>query len=235
MSKRSFFGMCILILTSLGTAAWAGDAAIFVDLGFSPDGKKYMFAQYGVESGSLKPWSELFVVDVPKNNFVPGGRIAYVHPGPATPGLDGSGAFYKLLAANAALADAHQIDFTRQSRPLYISMDNGTSGDQKNDTVEFRDFDSGAAYTATLVPFVEGSGADLKSSFYINLVRTAPDGSVKKYVVGTPQLKRPQIAAYRIRRAMIAPKDGSLILVVEMRRRSASGFDLRYMVEALRL
>ena len=235
MSDRSFFGICILFLAVLAPAAWAGDAATFVDLGFSPDGKNYMFAQYGVESATLKPWSELFVVDVPKNNFVSGGRVSYVHTGPVTPGQDGSGAFYTLLTGNAALAKSHRIDFTRQSQPLYISLDNGPLEEGKSETVEFRDFDTGSTYAATLVPYVEGAGADLKSSFYINLVRTAADGTVKKYVVGTPQVKRPQIIAYRIRRAMIAPKDGSLIFVVEMRRRSPGGFDLRYMVEALRL
>jgi predicted secreted protein len=71
---------------------WAGDTASFVDLGFSPDGKTYMFAQYGIESKTLKPWADLFVVDVPRNNFVNGGRLSFIGDNPAVAGQDGSGA-----------------------------------------------------------------------------------------------------------------------------------------------
>ena len=55
----------------LGTPAMrAGDSASFADLGFSPDGSYYMFAQYGVRTGTLRPWADLFLVDVARNNFV---------------------------------------------------------------------------------------------------------------------------------------------------------------------
>ncbi len=229
MSKR-FLAPLVLVL---GLNAWAGDAASFVDLGFSADGSRYMFAQYGVESNSLKPWAELFVVDVPRNDFVSGGKKSLVYDGPVIAGQDGSGAFYKLLAENAGLAAAHKVDFLRQSQPLYLAVDNGASEGQA--PIEFRDFESGASYKATLVPYVEGSGATLKSSFYIDVERTLKDGSVKRYTVGTPALKRALVASYRIRRAVIAPRDGSLIFVVELRKAGASGMDSRYMVEAVRL
>jgi predicted secreted protein len=103
------------------------------------------------------------------------------------------------------------------------------------ETIEFRDFEQGASYKAVLVPYVEGIGTDLKSSFYINVERIAKDGSKKAYMVGTPQLKRPLIASYRIRKVMVAPKDGSVIFVIEMRKQNEAGYDIRYMVEALRL
>ena len=232
MPKR-FLAPAVLAFALVGMNAWAGDAASFVDLGFSPDGSRYMFAQYGVESNSLKPWAELFVVDVPRNNFVTDGRKALINDGPVIAGQDGSGAFYKLLAENAGLAAKHKVDFLRQSQPLYLAMDNGAA--EGNVSIEFRDFEAGSSYKATLVPYVEGSGATLKSSFYIDLERTLKDGTVKRYTVGTPGFKRPLVVSYRIRRAVIAPKDGSLIFVVELKKVGASGTDSRYMVEALRL
>jgi predicted secreted protein len=231
MSKR--FLVPVVLALALGTSAWAGDAASFVDLGFSADGSRYMFAQYGVESNSLKPWADLFVVDVPRNDFVPGGRKSLVYDGPVIAGQDGSGAFYKLLAENADLAVKHKVDFLRQSQPLYLAMDNGATSAQT--PIEFRDFEAGSSYTATLVPYIEGTGANLKSSFYIDVERTLKDGTKKRYTVGTPSLKRPLITSYRIRRAVIAPKDGSLIFVVELQKAGNSGLDSRYMVEALRL
>jgi predicted secreted protein len=214
---------------------WAGDTASFVDLGFSPDGRTYMFAQYGVESKSLKPWADLFVVDVPRNNFVSGGRISYTHDSAVTAGQDGSGALYRIIARNASLADQYSVNFLRQGQPLYIALDNDSSS--TGETIEFRDFESGSSYRANLVPYTEGTGANLKSSFYINLEKwnTASNGASKTYTVGTPQLKRPLVASYKIKKVMIAPKDGSIIFVIEMKKQTENGFDVRYMVEAARL
>ena len=229
MPNKKFLYIFTIILF-LGANLWAGDTATFVDLGFSPDGKTFMFAQYGVQSNTLKPYADLFVVDVPRNNFVSGGRISYVHDSPVVSGQDGSGALYRIIARNASLAERYQINYCFQGQPLYIAMDNSTPTE-----AEFRDFENGASYRASLVSFVEGSGASLKSSFYINLERTARDGSRKSYTVGTPQLKRPLIASYRIRKVMIAPRDGSMIMVIEMKREEGASIDIRYMVEAVRL
>jgi predicted secreted protein len=34
---------------------------------------------------------------------------------------------------------------------------------------------------------------------------------------------------------MVAPQDGSLIFVIEMKKAGSNGFDIRYMTEAVRL
>lgn len=221
-----------IIISALAASLWAGDTAVFADLGFSPDGKTYMFAQYGVQAGTLKPWADLFVVDVTRNNFVPDGRISYIHDTPAVAGQDGAGALYRLIAGNTAIAEHYNVNYLFQGQPLYLSLDDPAL---PLSVVEFRDFETGASYRAMLVSSVEGSGPALKSSFYIDLERTAKDGTQKTYVVGTPQLKRPDIASYRIRKVVIAPKDGSMILVIEMKKQNGSGYDIRYMVEALKL
>ncbi|MDR0597054.1 MAG: DUF2259 domain-containing protein [Treponema sp.] len=234
LRKKSFY-LVLIVLVLSGLRLWAGDNASFVDLGFSPDGRIYMFAQYGVESGSLRPWAELAVVDVPKNNFVPGGRVSYTNAGAVTNGQNGSGALYRLIAQNGALANRYGVDFLLQGQPLYISLETSGKAGDGGEIVEFRDFQAGVSYKATLIPTLEGSGSALKSSFFINLERTAGDGSKRTYVVGAPTVKRPLISSYRIRKAVIAPRDGSLIFVVEMKRAGSGGFDIRYMVEALRL
>jgi len=215
------------------TGLLAGDTATFVDLGFSPDGKTYMFGQYGVQSGTLKPWADLFIVDVPKNNFVSGGRLSYVYDSPVVSGQDGAGALYRLIAQNASMAERYKINYCFQGQPLYIAVNGSETSGQV--PIEFRDFEIGANYRASLVSYVEGTGSNLKSSFYINLERTASNGSKKSYTVGNPQIKRSLVASYRIRKVMIAPHDGSMIFLIEMKRQEASGINIRYMVEALRL
>jgi len=191
-----------------------------------------MFAQYGVQAGTLRPWADLFIVDVPQNNFVSGGRISYIHDRPVVFGQNGSGAFHSVLVRNAALVERHRINHSSQGRLLFIALDNPASGGAEN-PVEFRDFETGAFYRAVLVQTIEGSGPSLRSSFYINLERTAPNGSRSSHVVGTPQLRRPLIASYRIRQARVY--GDSIIFVIEMRRQEGESIAIRYMVEALRL
>jgi predicted secreted protein len=174
------------------------------------------------------------VVDVPQNNFVSGGQISYTHNSPAVSGQDGSGALNRLISRNATLADQYGVNFLLQGQPLYISLENGNSPNSE-ETIEFRDFEQTVSYRASLVSSVTGTGSNLKSSFYINLERTARDGSIKNYVVGDAQFQRPLIASYWIRKVVVAPQDGSIIFVIEMWKQGGSGFDVRYMVEALRL
>jgi predicted secreted protein len=235
--RKTCFTLALFLFTGLFiniSGLWAGDTATFIDLGFSPDGKIYMFAQYGLQSGTLKPWADLSIVDVPRNSFVSGGRISYVHDGPAVSGQDGSGALYRLIAQNASAAERYRINYCLQGQLLFVAT-NGETGSEPQLPVEFRDFESGANYRASLVPYVEGSGANLKSSFFINLERTGREGAKKIYTVGNPQIKRPLIASYRIRKVMAAPNNGSMIFLIEMKKKEGSDFNIRYMVEALRL
>ena len=232
MHNKKLLLILAVVLFLCSSGLWAGDIASFVDLGFSPDGRTYMFAQYGIQSRTLKPWADLFVVDVPKNNFVSGGRVSFVNDAPVVSGQDGSGALFRLVAQNAALAERYRINYCLQGRPLYIALNNTPAEALGQLPVAFTDFVTGARYSAVIVPYVEGSGASLSSSFYINLERIARDGSRKTYVVGTPQIKRPLIASYSIRRVMISPNDNSLIFAIEMKKQEGGDFDIRYMIEA---
>ena len=237
MTKKSI-AIVALFLAFAGVEVWAGDSASFVDLGFSADGKVYMFAQYGVESVSLKPWAELFVVDVPRNTFFKDGVKKNVYNAPVLAGQDGAGAFHRLLSENAGLAAKYKVDHLRQGTPLYLLVSDGSivaPASKEPATIDFRDFESGTSYKATLVPYVEGNGASLASSFYISVEKTLVNGSLKKYTVGTPGFKRSGVMSYTINRVISAPKDGSLIFVIEMRKTGVRGPDLRYMVEAFRL
>jgi predicted secreted protein len=226
-ARLFFIAVLMLSIPSL----WAGDIASFVDLGFSPDGRTYMFGQYGVQSQTLKPWADLFVIDVARNDFVPGGKISYIHNIPVSGGQDGSGALYRLISQNAELARRYGVSFLLQGHPLYISLSNHPK--TSTETVEFRDFEQNRSYRAVLVTHNEGAGEALRSSFYITLERTNRDGTKNTYAAGSPEISRARISSYGIKKIMIAPGERSMVFVIEMRKPNADAFDVRYMVEVL--
>ncbi|MCL2809758.1 MAG: DUF2259 domain-containing protein [Treponema sp.] len=230
--KKCIFLVLFILLTCV-SALWAGDTAVFVDLGFSPDGRTYMFGQYGVLSPSLRPWADLYVVDVARNVFVPNGRVTFTQDTSINAGQDGSGVFHQLLSRNTALTNRHGINFQNQGLPLYIARD--TVPAPRGEIITFRDFLSGRSYNAQLVPTITGSGQNVSSKFHINLDVTSPNGRVKNYTVGTPNFVRQRIAQYNIKRVLIDADGNSLVFVIEMRRVAANGFDIRYMVETVRL
>lgn len=236
--KMAFFeGKKFLFLALIFAAGvlWAGDTAVFVDLGFSPDGKTYMFGQYGVLAGSLKPWAELAIVDVIANNFVQGGKLSYTHDRPIVAGQDGAGALYRLVSRSAALAERCNISLLLQGQPLYILLDNGKVP-LDGEMIEFRDFERGASFRAKLNTSLEGSGDGLVSSFSINLEYRDRAGNARNYTVGNLRIKRGGVSGYRIRKVVTAPENGSLVFIIELKKINASGgFDIRYMVETLRL
>ena len=230
--KRTLWVVLVVLITG-ASGLWAGDSASFVDLGFSPDGSIYMFAQYGVKAGTLKPWADMFVVDVARNNFVSGGRISYAHDKAIEAGQDGAGALYRVITKNADFIERYGLTYPNQGQPLYIALSGDPAYEGK--TVAFRDFTSGVSYEADLVEKINGNGTHTKSSFYINLESIDNDGDAKRYTIGTPQLERSLIYAYRIKKVLVAPSGNSLIFVIEMNLHGENGPDVRYMVEVLRL
>jgi predicted secreted protein len=233
MSLKKTALAILLILLICASAVWAGDSAVFVDLGFSPDGRTYMFGQYGVSLPSLKPWAELFVVNMDTNNFVPNGRVNYTQDAAIKAGQDGSGVFYRLLNNNSALANRYSINFQNQGQPLYISRNENPP--ERGERIEFRDFISGKSYEARLIPTITGSGQNTRSSFYIEMETRSPNGSTSRISVGSPQIVRQRIASYNIKKVLIDSTGNSLIFVIEMKRVAENGFDIRYMVEVIRL
>ncbi|MDR2731498.1 MAG: DUF2259 domain-containing protein [Treponema sp.] len=232
--KKTVF-MLFLILLTFVSALWAGDTAVFVDLGFSPDGRMYMFGQYGVLSPSLRPWADLYIVDVAGNTFAPNGRVSLTDSAPIRAGQDGSGILHRLVSNNSSLTNRYGINFQNQGLPLYIARDEYPA--PRGETIDFRrDFLSGEKYTARLIPTVTGSGQNVRSSFYINMEVISPNGQVKRsYTVGTPGFVRQKIASYNIKKVLINSDENSVIFVIEMKRVADNGYDVRYMVEAVRL
>ncbi len=228
MAKKIMLCLCIL---ATGLAAWAGDVAQFVDLGFSPDGKYFMFAQYGVKENSSLAYAELYTVDVARNRFVPGGARRTTADTAVEPGTDGRGTLFNLLAEVLPLKKKYCIDHALTGRLLYILLD----GAEPLAELEFRDFQADKKYKVVLSQSSEGSGTGIKASFHLVITVEDSAGGVRSYTAGRPDYWREGVRGYRVRQILLAPDGRSLVIAVERAEEDPAGASVRYMVETLKL
>ena len=218
------------VLSLLGTfAVSAGDIAQFVNLGFSPDSKHFMFGQYGVLEKTSFPWAEAYIVDVGANSFVPRGTRKVSPTQPVEPGASGLGALLNALADSLPEKKHFRIDHLLTGRLLYVLVD----GDPVNDGLEFRDFPTGRAFKIELVQNGgNGNGGD--ASFHLSIAIEEKDGKTSTFSAGDPSYKRPGVKAYHIKQVILAPENSSLVFLIQKEEQDSQGRNIRYMVETVR-
>lgn len=219
------------------TYTFAGDAAVFQDIGFSKDGKVYIFGQYGKLDKSYEAWAEIYTVDIEKNVFIKS-DVYKTKASLQTRNISGKEAFSKLLQTNEYRISKYKYSPASPSNLIYVNENE--NADPATEIV-FKDFDSSTSekeifYKIKLCPTVTGRGKNVKSQFYIDFKKTDSLGNVileKK--VGNPDFKREGISSYRIARIFSDPSGKNIIFLVEKFQEDEAGTSIRYMVETLAL
>lgn len=222
--------MAIFVLGAVGFVD-ANDVAHFTNLGFSPDSRVFMFAQYGIDTGSGAPYAEIYTVDVPANSFVSGGVERATYSTVVSPGQDGRSALFTLLPSVSDMVERYRINHISQGRLIYLFV----NGEEPRSQIEFRDFESGNRYSIVLVQESRGSGESGSAAFYLDVAVTLDNGRRIEHRVGRPGYFRDGVNSYVIRQALLAPDDRSLVVVIERVTDTDGGERVRYMVETVRL
>lgn len=213
------------------TAALASDVAQFTNLGFSPDSRVFMFAQYGITSDSSHPYADIFTVDVPANAFIAAGLESEEYAMAISAGQDGRGALFSLLPELRPVIERYGISHLRQGRLVYLYV----NGEEEPREIAFRDFDSGDRYTISMTQSARGSGMSGSAAFHLDVVAQYADGTLVEERVGRPGFFRDGVNRYRIAQVIASPDGRSLVAVVERITDTGSGQRIRYMVETVRL
>jgi len=106
-------------------------------------------------------------------------------------------------------------------------------------TLEFQDFERSTKenplyYSVRLIPQVQGSGKNVRSSFYIIVERkTGSGGLIDRTIVGNPDIKRSGVLEYRIEKIFTDADGKSLVFVVEKTLADGDSVSVRYMVETI--
>lgn len=227
--KRLFATIAVLTVAVL---AFAGDAATFVDLGFSHDGKTYIFGQYGKTDGAFQGYAEIYTVDVKQNDFVSKGVFKTTDKS----GKTGREVFSQLKAKHKSFLDGYNLSPVDADSLLYMREDTSKSSAAE---ITFKDFESSTPaqdvmYTVRLVPLFEGKGMNTKSSFYIVAEKKTASGELlARFVAGNPGIQRAGVTGYAIDRIYTSPDGKGFVFVVEKIVEDKTGTSIRYMVETV--
>ena len=217
--------LCTVIIMAAFTAAvYAGDIANFVNLGFSADGTKFAFGQYGLQDKTYRAYAEIYAVDVGANTFLQNG-IFRTSPSKQTEGKDSKSTFLALQNRAQAALSKWDISETRQGRVLYAQTE-ATAGNQ---TLFFRDFQTSDEYTVVLNT---AQKSKTETSFYLTVEKTKPNGTKIQKQVGRPDYIRSGVKNYSVKKILMDDTDHAMIFIIEKNEYASSGDSFRYMVEA---
>ena len=222
------FSFCALLLS-------AGDLAVLENLGFSPDGKYFMFGQHVFETNSGQAYAEAAVVDVARNQYVSNGWMKRSWNIRMLPNQDSRGALYELLSQALTLKKRYRINHLEQGRMLYTigAADRTlltTIEGNESPGLSFRDFERGREFFLILQQSSNGSGDNSSASFFIDLRVMESSGLTSEYRIGRPGFLRKNVTSYSIARVWIGPNGKSLVIAVA---KESPDLSVHYMVETL--
>ncbi len=223
--------LSMLLFITLFSRLFAGDVSNFVNLGFSDNGKYFMFGEHGVVSDFQKAYSNMWLVNVEKNAFVSGGVYSGEYDTVIEPGESSLGALLKLVDKGSSKINLYNIDYLEQGRPLYVRIND----DNNVDALSFRDFVSGLNYNFELVKNVREVGSRYYSTFGVNLETTDKNGKVRTYKLGNPSYERKDIKDYKIERILHSSTGTSIVVVISKQIVDGENINIRYMVETISL
>ncbi|MBR4372763.1 MAG: DUF2259 domain-containing protein [Treponema sp.] len=216
-------------------SAFCGDEAAFVDIGFSDDGKTYVFGEYGMTDIDFQGYAEIYTVDVEQNNFVKGG-IFRVQPAPSTyakPGRDVYDGLFKKARWWLRKYNCSPVD----SEHVIYNADGLVSGDSE---IVFKDLEGSTVereifYHIKLIKTIDDEKKPVRSSFFITLEKADGNGhTLSRNIIGSPDVKRQNVVDYKIEKIFLDKSNRSLVFVVAKTLQDKSGNSVRYMVEAIR-
>ena len=231
--KKTFVAFFSFLITF---CIFPGDLAAFVDIGFSEDGKTYLFGEYGKTDKTFQGWAEIYTVDVAKNIFVK--NEVYKTPASrVTSGKQGREVYDALAAKNYAVTQKYKCTPVSGEYVLYVCADETKPS---NEEIVFNDYTGitgeKSTYRVRLVQNVSGSGKNAQSSFYIMLEKISPNGSVlSSQKIGTPDYVRKSVTGYRIEKIFCNKNATGIVFVVSKTMEDDTGILVRYMVETATL
>ena len=127
---------CAFLILSVFHGLFAGDSAVFVDEGFSSDGKVYVFGQYGTTDKSFQGWAELYAVDIEKNDYIDG-EFYRIKPSSVTKNKKGKDLYGDLVGKSYFDYKKYNLKHATADKVLYIRESEAKGATEE---ILFKDF-----------------------------------------------------------------------------------------------
>ncbi len=228
--------LCGIIVLAASLCTFAGDAAAFVDVGISSDGKTYIFGEYGRTDNDFQGYAEIYTVDIAKNDFVSGG-VFKTEPSVATSSKSGKTVYDELLEKAGWAVRKYECKPALPENLLYIRDERVNDGTE----IVFKDFEGSSTeqsvfYHLKVNSCTEGKETNIRSSFSITLEKKNEKGElISRNIVGNPSVKRKGVSSYKIDRVFSDKSGRNLVFIIEKQVKDKNGTSIRYMVETIRL
>lgn len=224
------FLFCLYMV--FGFSLFAGDAASYINLGFSSDNQYFMFGQYGVSISDGKSYAESFIIDVESNRYAKGGKLSDNWPVVPGLGMDSIGGLINLVRENNWLIKKYDIDHINNGKTVYFLEE----GKLPENELRFRIFNDKSTITLVTCHLSQGqdkTGDKTSSWFFIDFSWDDTDGKKHLIKMGHPEIKRDGVLSYYIKNIILSPDLKSFIFVIAREEADANGVNLRYMVETV--
>lgn len=224
----------IFMIMSLFFPAFGGDLASLVELGFSADNTKYVFAQYGSLDKKNEAYAYIYTVGIVENDYIDEGTF-FAQKTFSTVGQGGKKVYDDLLYKNRNYFSALHLNTTKLTETLYLKPQNK----QSRDEIIIKDFEKDSnpfTYHIRLVPWYSGTRSTSQSSFYIILEKWNKENRlVTEYVIGNPDIKRRGVVSYTIDKIVCSDDHDSFVFIIEKKLATDTGTSIRYMVETFKI
>lgn len=224
--------LAMAALVGLALPAHAVDYAERLVLGFSPDGRYFAFAEYGVQDGSGFPYANAYVIDTSTDTWVKGTPARVLLEDEDHTEFDALG---KALEKIDAIVDEHDI----QRPPEVVAHNPLTQVNADPYEVRFLRHMMNtptAEYIYTLrlservLPKPASCPSDLGDFQGMTLNLIAPDGTERK-LVDDKQIpdSRQCPYGYRISEVMFSPDAPVMAVLIDIRSLGFEGWDRRFL------
>lgn len=224
--KKNIF--VLIAFAIFNFSIFAGDVAVFNEIGFSKDGNTYFFGVYGKTDKKFIPYAEIYGVDVAKNDFIPG----KIYKSQDKSFKKSSKKVYEdLYAKNYSQLKKYELYAAKPKDVLYV-MDEESK--KSTDEIVFTSFEeNNYLYKVQLVPTFYGK----KSSFYIHtkVYDKNTNELYRSFYAGNESIKRPNVTGYKIIKISTSEDRKSIVFVIEKTIEDENGVSIRYMVETKKL
>lgn len=222
----------VLVLLFVGFSLSAGDVASFVNMGFSNDGRYYMFGQKGVEIAKAQSYADAYIIDIKENNYAKGGVFSTTEKSLPSLGADDVGILFNIVKDNAWVIKKYDINHNNSGKSIYFLA----TGASPENNLSFRVFDKSSKIKEINCALSQTVNASAKrSSFFITVNLKNQDGVENALIAGNSKIVRKNTGAYFIKNILLSPDNKSIVFVIGKEVYKNGEKSVNYMVETVAL